>query len=283
MPPQYVKAYVKRNKNDAADAEAICEAVKRPSMRFVPVKTAEQQAALLTAPRAGAAGSPAHHAGQCAARAFGRVRPDRGARSAQGGGADRDRQGRATTSACPSMARQVLRMMAEQIERLETRIAASRRRSWPGTRATRSAERLATIPGIGPIIATRHRGDGRGSRACSAVAGSLPPGWASCRGRTPPAAKHGSAGSANAATAISGVCWSTAHTRCCCDPRRARLDPWLIALRAPEASPGRRRGLGEQDGTHRLGDHEQTGYLPMRGSGGMTCRACGGAGSLRGQ
>ena len=47
MPPQYVKAYVKRNKNDVADAEAICEAVERPSMRFVPVKTAEQQAALL--------------------------------------------------------------------------------------------------------------------------------------------------------------------------------------------------------------------------------------------
>src|SRR6516225_6530182 len=47
MPPQYVKAYVKRNKNDRADAEAICEAVKRPSMRFVPVKTSEQQSALM--------------------------------------------------------------------------------------------------------------------------------------------------------------------------------------------------------------------------------------------
>src|SRR5512132_1144384 len=46
MPPQYVKAYVKRNKNDVADAEAICEAVGRPSMRFVPVKSAEQQALL---------------------------------------------------------------------------------------------------------------------------------------------------------------------------------------------------------------------------------------------
>jgi transposase len=42
MPAQYVKAYIKRNKNDAADAEAICEAVQRPTMRFVPVKTAEQ-------------------------------------------------------------------------------------------------------------------------------------------------------------------------------------------------------------------------------------------------
>ena len=46
MPPAYVKPYVKRGKTDAADAEAICEAVTRPSMRFVPVKSAEQQAAL---------------------------------------------------------------------------------------------------------------------------------------------------------------------------------------------------------------------------------------------
>ena len=47
MPPQYVKPYVKRQKNDAADAEAICEAVARPTMRFVPVKTDDQQAALM--------------------------------------------------------------------------------------------------------------------------------------------------------------------------------------------------------------------------------------------
>jgi transposase len=46
MPPGYVKPYVKRNKHDAADAEAVCEALRRPSMRFVPVKTPEQQAAL---------------------------------------------------------------------------------------------------------------------------------------------------------------------------------------------------------------------------------------------
>src|SRR5246127_338349 len=46
MPPAYVKPYVKRGKSDAADAEAICEAVTRPTMRFVPVKSVEQQAAL---------------------------------------------------------------------------------------------------------------------------------------------------------------------------------------------------------------------------------------------
>ena len=49
LPPQYVKPYVKRGKNDAADAQAICEAMSRPTMRFVPVKTAEQQAALMLA------------------------------------------------------------------------------------------------------------------------------------------------------------------------------------------------------------------------------------------
>lgn len=47
MPPQYVKPYVKTNKNDARDAEAICEAVTRPNMRFVPIKTEDQQAVLV--------------------------------------------------------------------------------------------------------------------------------------------------------------------------------------------------------------------------------------------
>ncbi len=47
IPPQYVKPYVKRGKNDAADAEALCEAVTRPSMRFVPVKSRERQAACM--------------------------------------------------------------------------------------------------------------------------------------------------------------------------------------------------------------------------------------------
>jgi len=46
MPPQYVRPYVKRNKNDSADAAAICEAMTRPTMRFVPVKSPEQQALL---------------------------------------------------------------------------------------------------------------------------------------------------------------------------------------------------------------------------------------------
>jgi transposase len=46
MAPQFVKPYVKTNKHDAADAEAICEAVRRPNMRYVPIKNIEQQAVL---------------------------------------------------------------------------------------------------------------------------------------------------------------------------------------------------------------------------------------------
>jgi transposase len=47
MPASYVKPYVKRQKNDASDSEAICEAVTRPTMRFVPVKSEEQQSVLM--------------------------------------------------------------------------------------------------------------------------------------------------------------------------------------------------------------------------------------------
>ena len=47
IPPQYVKPYVKRGKNDATDADALCEAVTRPSMRFVPIKSEDQQSVLL--------------------------------------------------------------------------------------------------------------------------------------------------------------------------------------------------------------------------------------------
>ena len=47
MPPQYVKPYVKTNKHDPADAEACCEAVQRPGMRFVPVKSEQQQSLLM--------------------------------------------------------------------------------------------------------------------------------------------------------------------------------------------------------------------------------------------
>lgn len=76
MPPAYLKAYVKRNKNDAADAEAICEAVTRPTMRFVPTKSADAQGPNV-APCPPFAGSAADRASKCNAGAPGGVRGHR--------------------------------------------------------------------------------------------------------------------------------------------------------------------------------------------------------------
>ena len=73
MPPNYVKAYLKRSKNDANDAAAICEAVTRPSMRFVPIKTKEQQTGLMLH-RTAIAGASTHDVEQCHSGAHGRAR-----------------------------------------------------------------------------------------------------------------------------------------------------------------------------------------------------------------
>lgn len=74
MAPQFVKPYVKTNKNDAADAEAICEAVARSNMRFVPVKSAEQQGGAGAAPSAARVCQSAHGASQPDPWVAGRVR-----------------------------------------------------------------------------------------------------------------------------------------------------------------------------------------------------------------
>jgi transposase len=153
MPPQYVKAYVKRNKNDAADAEAICEAVKRPSMRFVPVKTAEQQSALLmhrgrellVRQRTMLANTLRGHLAE-----FGLIAP-LGLHKVAGLIAivrdDKDAR-------LPDMARQVLRVIADQLDDLETRIAAIEAQIMAWHKSNPVSQRLVTIPSIGPIIAT---------------------------------------------------------------------------------------------------------------------------------
>ena len=86
MPPRYVKAYVKRNKNDAADAEAICEAVTRPTMRFAPAKSAEQQSVLMLHRARELLVRQRNHGDQCTARPLCGARTDRRSRSVEGGG-----------------------------------------------------------------------------------------------------------------------------------------------------------------------------------------------------
>jgi transposase len=153
MPAQYVKAYIKRNKHDAADAEAICEAVGRPTMRFVPVKTAEQQASqllhrgreqlvrqrtmLVNALRAHLAefGMVAAQGLRNVGELVAIVRDDG------------DRR-------LPAVARQVLQVLANQIEQIEAAVTALERQLLVWHKTNPVSQRLASIPGIGPIIAT---------------------------------------------------------------------------------------------------------------------------------
>jgi transposase len=152
MPPAYVKAYVKRNKTDAADAEAICEAVTRPTMRFVPMKSSSELAAgmvlktrqLFVRQRSQTANAMRAHmaelgiiaaAGMTSIAKLTLILRD-----------DEDTR-------LPGAARAALLEMAEQIERLTGRIEVLDAKIVASVKANDTARRLTSIPGVGPIIA----------------------------------------------------------------------------------------------------------------------------------
>jgi transposase len=153
MPAQYVKAYVKRGKNGAADAEAICEAVTRPAMRFVPVKTPEQQKRNDAAPGEADAQSPAHPALQFHSRASFRVRHRCPYRAARARSASCDRCGRARPRV-PADARLCLQMLAAQLIVVKQQILENDRRVRASARSTGIGRRLMEIPGVGPLLAS---------------------------------------------------------------------------------------------------------------------------------
>ena len=153
MPPQYVKAYVKTNKHDAADAEACCEAVQRPSMRFVPVKGEEQQARLML-----------HRMrDQLIGQRTATINALRGHLAEFGLVAARDRRGLAELLAVigdiederlPPLARELLAVLAAQLRELDQRVEALDHRLLGIARADAACARLVGVPGIGPVIAT---------------------------------------------------------------------------------------------------------------------------------
>jgi transposase len=153
MPATYVKAYVKRGKSDAIDAEAICEAVTRPTMRFVPVKSVDQQAIvmlhrtrdLLVRQRTMLANALRGHLAE-----FGVV-------AASGIWRLEQLVAMAHTtpaSQLPELARQCIDLIVAQLEALAERIGAVDQsiRAWH--RRNEASQRLETIPGIGLITAT---------------------------------------------------------------------------------------------------------------------------------
>lgn len=152
MPPAYVKPYVKRNKNDGRDAEGICEAVGRPTMRFVPVKSVEQQAtlavhgvrALLVRQRT------------MAANALRAALSELGIVAAQGreGLQELIAQLQAPSEEIPEMMRGALVMLAEQWQALDAREHALEKQIAKAARCDREGRRLMAVPGVGPMIAS---------------------------------------------------------------------------------------------------------------------------------
>jgi transposase len=153
MPPSYVKPYVKRGKTDAADAEAICEAVTRPTMRFVPIKTTEQQAVLmlhrtrdlLVRQRTMLVNSLRGHMaelGVIAPQGMSRVSDLVAALL----GEDEGR--------LPTSARQALGSLASELEALGERVKGIEAAILAWHKDNEASRRLATIPGVGPITAS---------------------------------------------------------------------------------------------------------------------------------
>lgn len=151
LPPQYVKPYVKRGKNDAADAEAICEAMSRPTMRFVPVKSADRQAAqMLIGVREGlvrrrtqlsnAIRGHAAEFGLIAAKGLAKLEPLL-LRIAE-------------DERLPVLAKELFATLAGEYARLEVQLEKIEVRLMSWHRHNEMSKRLAQVPGIGPIIAT---------------------------------------------------------------------------------------------------------------------------------
>lgn len=148
MPAQYVKAYVKRGKNDAADAEAACEAMSRPTMRFVPVKTAENQAALmlvgvrdrLVRTQTQVANAMRGHAAE-----FGLVVPTGHYHI------KRLLAQIAGDETIPELARDLFRRQGEEFALLQMEIAELSAQLATWQRQDECARRLTEIPGVGPI------------------------------------------------------------------------------------------------------------------------------------
>jgi transposase len=148
IPPQYVKPYVKRGKNDATDAEALCEAVTRPSMRFVPVKSEERQAACMlmsVRERLVSVKTQLSNAFRSYAAEFGIV----GAAGRQNVNALIKRV--LEDNDLPDMARELFLFQAREYAAVEARLEEIETKLMKWHRQDDVSRRLSTIPGVGPI------------------------------------------------------------------------------------------------------------------------------------
>jgi len=153
MAPQLVKPYIKSNKNDAADAEAICEAVGRPSMRFVAVKTAEQQALLgLHRARQGFVAARTAQANKIRGllAEFGIVFAN-GIRFVSQKLPEILADAK---SGLPELSRELFRRLLDHLRELDRQVKEIERQIDAANRENEACRRLQKIPGIGPITAS---------------------------------------------------------------------------------------------------------------------------------
>ena len=151
MAPQFVKPYVKTNKNDAADAEAICEAVTRPNMRFVPIKTDEQQAVLsLHRVRQGFVKARTAQANQIRGllSEFGEIMPQGIAHITKRLPEIMEKQD------LPCTFRDLLQRLYDHLKELDNQADELDAKIQQWHKASDASKKLAEIPGIGPITAT---------------------------------------------------------------------------------------------------------------------------------
>ena len=153
MPPAYVKPYVKRQKNDATDAEAICEAVRRPTMRFVETKTLEQQSCLVlhrTRHLFIRQQTSVINAIRAHLAEFGIVAPvgRRGVEELL------DVIGEASDKRLPEVARACLATLGKQLRMLKAPILNFDRMITAWHRSNETSKRLDELPGVGPALAT---------------------------------------------------------------------------------------------------------------------------------
>jgi transposase len=148
LPPQLVKPYVKRGKSDAADAEALCEAMSRPTMRFVPVKSAEQQAALMLV---GIRDRLIRNRTQLTNTIRGYA-AEFGVTVAKGmAHLDRLLANIHADENVPSLARELFANLEKEYVHLKKRIEEIDAKLMAWHRADECSRRLAQIPGVGPV------------------------------------------------------------------------------------------------------------------------------------
>jgi transposase len=262
IPPQYVKPYVKRGKNDRNDAEAICEAAGRPGMHFVPVKSADQQAQgmvskvreTLVGQRTALVNTLRGHAtefGVIAGKGVSNIIPLLEKVAAE--------------TSIPREARETMALLGDEIARLDARLKQMATKLHQAHKANPVSKRLATIPGVGPIIAL-------------ALATEIDPTafesgrhFAAWAGLTP--REHSTGGkqrmggisrAGNERLRALLVLGATSVIKVAERPGNKLANEWLLKLlrRRPRkvAAPCLRRGMrgiGQQDGPYRLGDDDE--------------------------